>query len=113
MSAVTTALFISVILAATPAFAQKTPSPDIIIKRQDQNGDSRISKREWRGPPSRFGVLDLNSDGYLTKSELQEGIAAAQAARVLLRLLNNLFWFFGLVLARFSRTAQSATVWAN
>ena len=75
------AFIFSVLFAATPALAQGTPSPDTIIKRQDQTGDGRISRQEWAGPPHRFEVLDLNSDGYLTKRELEQGIAAVKAAR--------------------------------
>lgn len=68
-------------LKATLGYAQNTPSPDIMMARQDGDRDGRISRQEWRGPTQRFGVLDINSDGYLTRDELQQGITAAIAAR--------------------------------
>ncbi|MFM7347377.1 MAG: hypothetical protein ACKO1J_18645 [Tagaea sp.] len=59
---------------AGPALAQ--PSPEQMLRNMDTDGDGRISRQEWRGPPGRFDAIDANRDGYITLEELQ---AARQA----------------------------------
>ncbi|MFA6294459.1 MAG: hypothetical protein WC637_21895, partial [Victivallales bacterium] len=41
------------------------------FKRLDKNGDGKISKAEFDGPPEHFNLMDSNKDGYLTKDELR------------------------------------------
>ena len=45
-------------------------NPSAVLKKLDEDGDGRISKAEFRGPPQEFGKIDANEDGYLTKEEL-------------------------------------------
>lgn len=47
------------------------PSPEQIIQRMDRDGDGKISRREFRGPPERFDVLDADGDGLVTASEFR------------------------------------------
>jgi len=35
----------------------------------DRNGDGRLSRTEFRGPPSAFGRMDRNNDGYIARHE--------------------------------------------
>lgn len=61
-------------LVAVPsdhAVAQQKKSPAAVIRKQDRNGDGRLSRDEWRGPADRFDKLDKNHDGVLTRAELQ------------------------------------------
>ena len=39
------------------------------FERMDRNGDGRLSRSEFRGPPPTFGRLDRNNDGYITNGE--------------------------------------------
>lgn len=59
-----------------PAHAQNRA--EMIMRNSDANGDGRISRSEWRGPPPRFNFFDGDGDGYLTLDELRAGIAAAR-----------------------------------
>ncbi len=58
-------------VSGPPSFAQGAPSPAKIMQRMDSDGDGRISRQEWRGPPSRFSRLDSDSDGFLSVGELE------------------------------------------
>ena len=64
-----------------PAYGQSRPSADAILRKQDRNNDSQISREEWRGPVERFGRIDTNGDGYLTLSELESRGQGAGSAR--------------------------------
>ncbi len=35
----------------------------------DRNGDGKVSRGEFDGPPDQFDILDKNGDGYLSESE--------------------------------------------
>ncbi|MEK6709708.1 MAG: amidohydrolase family protein [Nitrospinota bacterium] len=47
------------------------PTPEQMIQRMDQDGDGKISKREFQGPAQRFQALDADGDGHLTLEELR------------------------------------------
>jgi predicted TIM-barrel fold metal-dependent hydrolase len=57
--------------AAGPASAQSMRSADVVVSKQDRDGDHRISRKEWRGAPERFDRIDKNADGFLTLPELE------------------------------------------
>ena len=46
---------------------------DVVLKREDANGDGQVSREEFKGPPFLFGRLDANGDGVLTRSEFEGG----------------------------------------
>ena len=69
------AIFAVCILPMAPAHAQNRA--EMIMKNSDANGDGRISRSEWRGPPPRFNYFDRDGDGYLTLDELRAGFASA------------------------------------
>jgi acetyl esterase/lipase len=48
---------------------------DMILQRQDKDGDGKLSREEFRGPPHLFDRWDSNKDGGLTKEELIMGMA--------------------------------------
>jgi hypothetical protein len=56
--------------AAHAERAMGAPRPEMMLKRMDADGDGRISKSEFRGPPQQFSILDSDADGYLSKEEL-------------------------------------------
>jgi hypothetical protein len=71
-------VFTLVFIIASPVFAQGgPPSPEVMVQRMDADGDGKISREEFRGPPPRFDMIDANKDGFLTKEE----IVAFRAAR--------------------------------
>ena len=39
------------------------------VSRLDRDGDGRVSRSEFDGPPARFDVYDTNHDGYLSEEE--------------------------------------------
>ena len=43
------------------------------IKRLDRDGDGRVSRREFDGPPNHFTQLDRNHNGYLSEEEAPQG----------------------------------------
>lgn len=57
------------------------PSPDMMIKRQDANGDGKLSRDEFRGPPQRFDMMDADKDGFLTKEEITAFRAGGPGAK--------------------------------
>ncbi len=44
----------------------------VFILRSDQDGDGRISKKEFRGPAFGFDRMDKNKNGYIEANELGE-----------------------------------------
>ena len=56
--------------SAFPAFAQ-SPSPAMVMKKFDRNGDGRITRREWKGPGNAFKKFDQDGNKYLTRKELE------------------------------------------
>ena len=58
-------------------FAPSSPSGqrftfDQIRAREDANGDGRVPREEFEGPPPLFDRLDRNHDGVLTKEDLDD-----------------------------------------
>jgi hypothetical protein len=43
------------------------------IRREDRNGDGKVSRTEFRGPPDHFDRFDRNRDGYITEDEAPSG----------------------------------------
>ncbi len=54
---------IVVFICATLSQAQ-TP-----FEHMDSNGDHRLSRKEFRGPPPAFNRMDKNGDGYINRNE--------------------------------------------
>ena len=51
--------------------------PARMLERMDADGDRKISREEFRGPPAFFDRLDTSEDGFLSAEEL----AAARRRR--------------------------------
>ncbi|MCK5001208.1 MAG: DUF1566 domain-containing protein, partial [Anaerohalosphaera sp.] len=49
------------------------PSGRDFIRRLDTNGDGKVSKTEFDGPPQHFSRLDTNNDGCLSAEEAPQG----------------------------------------
>ncbi|MEA3366926.1 MAG: DUF1566 domain-containing protein [Planctomycetota bacterium] len=50
---------------------RETANP--FMRREDRNGDGKVSREEFRGPPDHFNRFDRNKDGYLTEDEAPKG----------------------------------------
>lgn len=53
------------------------PNPDELRQRfkdADKDGDGKVTKDEFPGPPERFAALDRNQDGGVTADEVEEAI---------------------------------------
>lgn len=57
-------LFLMVIYGCATSLIAQTP-----FNRMDRNGDSKLSRSEFRGQPSAFSRMDRNNDGYITRQE--------------------------------------------
>ena len=55
------------------------PNAKKIVQKMDQNGDGKLSKTEFRGPPQKFRMMDQNKDGFVTGQELAAGISKGRA----------------------------------
>jgi acetyl esterase/lipase len=42
------------------------------VSRDDANGDGKVTREEFKGPPKLFDLLDRNHDGVLTKEEFTD-----------------------------------------
>lgn len=52
-----------------PQAGNPTGSPTGFVKRLDRDGDGKVSRREFDGPPRAFDRHDRNRDGYLSEDE--------------------------------------------
>lgn len=57
---------------AAPAPAAAAGMPGGRFKAMDKDGDGKLSKDEYQGPPAFFGRLDADKDGSLTPAEMAE-----------------------------------------
>ncbi len=59
----------------SPPRGQKSKGPGgkNFVERLDQDGDSRVSRSEFHGPPAHFNRFDSNRDGYITRDEAPKG----------------------------------------
>lgn len=81
-------VLVALVVAAATADAQGR-DPRRAVANNDANGDGRVSRDEWKGPPARFGLIDKNKDGFLTAEEfaqfwgvpMPEGTAPDQGAK--------------------------------
>lgn len=55
------------------------PSAKMKVQKMDQNGDGKLSKTEFRGPPKKFAMMDKNKDGFVTGQELAAGMSKGRA----------------------------------
>jgi hypothetical protein len=51
---------------------QRQQRPDF-VQRLDKNGDGKVSRNEFDGPPQHFNQLDRNDDGFLSSDEAPQG----------------------------------------
>ncbi len=79
--AVLSMVLLSMVLLSGPAAWAQQPggrggmaSAEQFFKRQDANGDGKVTKEEYRGPPQLFGRLDRNGDGGITSEEFAAAI---------------------------------------
>ncbi len=70
------AFVIAVATSCSVAFAQDTParprprvSFDNVLRREDSNGDGKVTEAEFKAPPRLFKRFDRNGDGVLTKED--------------------------------------------
>jgi Ca2+-binding EF-hand superfamily protein len=74
------ALFLTISLLASPAFAQTESTGQRggrhhkghLLRRADVNGDGQISRDEWKRNPRAFDRLDSNRDGVISRDEAQQ-----------------------------------------
>lgn len=64
---------------AAGAGERRSPRTFAQLLRDDSDGDGRISRREWKGPPPIFDRLDRNSDGFITRDEPAAAVPSAPA----------------------------------
>jgi acetyl esterase/lipase len=70
--ALAAALAGAVALAGEPA--SKTKGPDLLqqLERDDRDGDGKVTRQEFTGPPALFRAVDRNRDGIIEKAEAEE-----------------------------------------
>ncbi|MFH0964424.1 MAG: DUF1566 domain-containing protein [Planctomycetota bacterium] len=56
-----------------PGGTDQMPPRGGFVQRLDKDGDGKVSRKEFDGPPDQFNVLDRNNDGYLSEDEAPEG----------------------------------------
>jgi len=63
---------------ATPG-GQETANP--WVRREDRNGDGKVSRDEFGGPPDHFDRFDRNKDGFITEDEAPDGPPPGRGGR--------------------------------
>jgi ribonuclease BN (tRNA processing enzyme) len=58
---------------AAPTTPPATRSSSRFIQRLDKDGDGKVSRAEFDGPPEHFTDFDKNSDGFITEDEAPQG----------------------------------------
>lgn len=61
--------FLLTFCLAAPMLAQDPPEPWERMRSNDRDGDSRISRDEFRGSAQIFERLDADRDGFITREE--------------------------------------------
>ena len=56
-----------------PEIRKSIPPRGGFVERLDRNGDGKVSRDEFDGPPEHFGHFDRNGDGYITEDEAAQG----------------------------------------
>ncbi|HPD14781.1 MAG TPA: DUF1566 domain-containing protein [Planctomycetota bacterium] len=59
-----------------PVEARQPPGAQPVspwMQREDRDGDGKVSREEFGGPPEHFDHLDRNGDGFLTEDEAPKG----------------------------------------
>lgn len=51
------------------------------MRREDRDGDGKVTESEFRGPKNHFNRLDKNGDGYITEDEAPSGRPDRQGDR--------------------------------
>ena len=51
------------------------------MRREDRNGDGKVSRDEFRGPAAHFDRFDRNKDGFLTEDEAPAGLPPRRGPR--------------------------------
>jgi hypothetical protein len=54
---------------SAPGGRPNPPRPPGFVRRLDKNGDGKVSRKEFDGPPDQFDFLDRNHDGFLSEDE--------------------------------------------
>lgn len=55
--------------------SQEGRRPQITFEQLDRNGDGKVPRDEYAGPPRAFERMDANSDGILTREEFDAGFS--------------------------------------
>lgn len=58
---------------------RETANP--FMRREDRNGDGKVSREEFGGPPEHFDRFDRNGDGYVTEDEAPKGPPKRRGSR--------------------------------
>lgn len=66
--------------AGMPGMGMPTPEEAMArFKEMDKNGDGRVAKDEFAGPPERFAMLDRDGDGAISQTEFEAALKGGAA----------------------------------